>query len=137
MKALISPNESNRIVELSLVPFEVALPLHWVDCPVDITTEWAYFGGVFEPPVVLPVVTLIPTSVTMRQARLALLQAGLLASVNTAIASLPEPQKSYSTIEWEYATEVLRESPLINNLASGLSLSTTQLDDLFTLASSL
>ena len=41
----------------------------------------------------------VPQTVTMRQARLALLGAGLLAGVDAAIASLPEPDKSAAIIE--------------------------------------
>lgn len=75
----------------------------------------------------------IPTVVSMRQARLALLQAGLLATVNAAIASGGEADK----ITWEYATEVDRNSPLVVNMSAALNLSSQQLDNLFTLAASL
>ena len=48
----------------------------------------------------------------MRQARLALLQAGLLDQVETALASIPdEVQRKAAQIEWEYATTVDRGSP--------------------------
>jgi hypothetical protein len=73
----------------------------------------------------------IPTSVTMRQARLALLGAGLLDQVNAAITD-PAAQ-----IEWEYATTVERNSPLVQNLSIGLGLTEEQLDSLFTTASTL
>lgn len=76
---------------------------------------------------------LIPTVVSMRQARLALLQAGLLTAVNTAINTAEEAVK----IEWEYATEVKRDHALVQSLASALSLTETQLDELFTLAGTL
>lgn len=79
----------------------------------------------------------IPSFVSMRQARLALLQQGLLSQVQTAIASLPSPQKEAAEIEWEYATEVRRDSSLVKNLSVGLSLTEQQLDELFTLASTL
>jgi hypothetical protein len=73
----------------------------------------------------------IPASVTMRQARLALHRAGLLTQVNSTITD-PEAQ-----IEWEYATTVERNSPLVQNLAAGLGLTEQQLDDLFTTAATL
>jgi hypothetical protein len=76
------------------------------------------------PPVVI-------TSVTMRQARLALLQAGLLAQVDAAIASMPGVDGEAARIEWEYATEVRRDSPLVDGLAAALSLTPEQLDNLF------
>lgn len=74
----------------------------------------------------------IPTSVTMRQARLALFDAGLLSQVDAAISQNPRAQ-----IEWEYATTVERNSELTQSLASGLGLTEQQLDDLFTTAAAL
>ena len=54
MKALISPNENNRIAQIEPDEniFPVALPLFWTDCPVECTTEWTYVDGEFFPPVV-------------------------------------------------------------------------------------
>lgn len=72
----------------------------------------------------------IPSLVSMRQARLALLQSGLLAQVNAAIAVGSEADK----ITWEYATEVRRGDALVAGLSAALGLSASQLDDLFTLA---
>lgn len=79
----------------------------------------------------------IPTSVTMRQARLALLGAGLLDSVNAAIAAMPAHERSAAQIEWEYAQTVDRHSPFTQQLAAGLGLTDAQLDALFTTAASL
>lgn len=75
----------------------------------------------------------IPSIVSMRQARLALLQAGLLSTVNAAISAGGDADK----IEWEYAADVDRNSPLVQNMKVGLSLSDTDLDNMFTLASTL
>lgn len=86
-----------------------------------------------EPPQPAP----IPNIVTMRQARLALLQSNLLSSVDAAIASLPSPQKEAAQIEWEYSQEVHRDKELVGMLAPALGLTEAQLDDLFTLAASL
>ena len=86
-----------------------------------------------EPPQPAP----IPNIVTMRQARLALLQSNLLSSVDAAIASLPSPQKEAAQIEWEYSQEVHRDKELVGMLAPALGLTKLQLDDLFTLASTL
>lgn len=68
-----------------------------------------------------------PTAVTARQARLALLAAGLLDTVETAIATLPQAER----IEWEYASEIRRDHPLIVSLAAALSLTAVQVDALF------
>jgi hypothetical protein len=80
-----------------------------------------------------PVVIPIPSVVTMRQARLALLQSGLLASVNTAVAAADEATK----ITWEFSSEVNRNHPFVATLATALGLTDAQLDDLFTLAATL
>ena len=74
-----------------------------------------------------------PSVVSMRQARLALLQAELLNPVNASILAGSEADK----ITWEYATVVNRSDSLVQNLAIGLGLSETDLDNLFLLASSL
>lgn len=49
-KALISPLENNRIAEISENDFPVALPLYWVSCPEDCTTNHIYDGAKFNPP---------------------------------------------------------------------------------------
>jgi hypothetical protein len=78
-----------------------------------------------------------PSVVTARQARLALLQAGKLAAVAAAIAALPSPAKEAAQIEWEYATEIRRDWPLVQTLAPVLGMSAADLDALFTAAAAL
>lgn len=96
---------------------------------------WLAAGNTPEPaPVVLPGV---PQVVTMRQARLALLGAGLLPQVDAAIAALPSPQKEAALIEWDYSSEVRRHRPFVQGLGAALGLSAAQLDALFTAASQL
>lgn len=97
--------------------------------------EWIAEGKTPEPYVPEP--EPIPTSVTMRQARLALLQFGLYQQVLDAIANLPEPQKTAAEIEWEYAGYVERTSAFTQSLALALGLTEQDLDSLFTLAGSL
>ena len=80
---------------------------------------------------------IVPESVTMRQARLALHSAGLLAGVDAAIASLSEPAKTATKIEWEYAQTVDRASGLVPQMATALGMTERQIDDLFTLAGTL
>jgi len=49
MNALISPNEPAgagvRVAEVSAMPFEVAAPLYWVECPADVKAETHYFDS--------------------------------------------------------------------------------------------
>lgn len=56
MKALISPNEvvtvktqdgelvlSCRVAQVDQNGFEIAQPLHWIDCPDEVTAETHYY----------------------------------------------------------------------------------------------
>ena len=80
----------------------------------------------------------IPQSVSMRQGRLALLGAGLLDSVDAAIAAIEDPiQRKAAEIEWEYATVIDRNSDFMQTLAVQLGVTEEQMDDLFVLASGL
>lgn len=85
------------------------------------------------PPVVIPV----PQEITMRQARLALHEAGLLSNVSTAIASLSEPAKTKAQIEWEYSNALQRDNPFVTTLGTALGLSSDDIDNLFITASGL
>lgn len=92
--------------------------------------DWLSAGNTPEPadpePQVFPVVT-------MRQARLALHGAGLLTQVNGAVAAIG----GEAAIEWEYATTVDRNSPLVTSLATALNLSEQEIDALFEVAKTL
>jgi HD-GYP domain-containing protein (c-di-GMP phosphodiesterase class II) len=79
----------------------------------------------------------VPQSVTMRQARLALHAAGLLAGVDAAIASMQEPAKTAAAIEWEYASAVERNAGLVPAMAAALGMSEADIDDLFIAAAAL
>jgi len=76
-------------------------------------------------------------SVSMRQARLALSQAGKLSLIDQAIELIPEPDKTQISIEWEYAQTVDRTSPWISTMMGVLEMNDVELDALFELASSL
>lgn len=78
-----------------------------------------------------------PRVVTMRQARLALLNAGFLAAVNDAFAAMQGDEGTAARIEWEYSQEVRRDTALVSALASALGLSNAQLNALFVSASQL
>jgi hypothetical protein len=73
----------------------------------------------------------VPAFVTMRQARLALLQAGLLDTVNNTVANMTGPQGDAARIEWEFSSEVYRNRPLVLALAQMLNWSDAELDALF------
>lgn len=124
---------------------ETATPADWMGRtatppPVyDRATQGAFFrDGVWEVETAQPPAAPVPQSVTMRQARLALLGAGLLDDVDAAIAAIPdETQRRAAQIEWEYANTVERKSAFVQQLAVGLGLSAEQMDDLFVQAAAL
>jgi hypothetical protein len=59
-------------------------------------------------------------AVTMRQARLALLGAGMLSTVNTMLAGMTGAQGEAARIEWEYSQEVQRDRGLVQSLGTQL-----------------
>lgn len=79
----------------------------------------------------------VPAMVTMRQARLALLQNSMLTQVNTAVANMPGAAGDAARIEWEFSSTVERNHPLVQSVTGALGLTESQLDDLFRLAATL
>ena len=71
-------------------------------------------------------------SITMRQARLYLLGAGLLKQVDSIVS-----QNEAWKIEWEYATDVVKNSQLVVALSNQLGLSSEAIDVMFDEASKL
>ena len=74
--------------------------------------------------------SLIPKTITLRQARLYLLSIGLLDDLENII----NQNRAYQ-IEWEYANQIERESPLVKILGETLNLGETAIDDMFMEAS--
>ncbi len=74
---------------------------------------------------------IVPEKIDMRRARLALLHAELLDTVEATIASMTGTEGKAARIEWEYATTIKRNHPLVQQLESALSLTEEQLDQLF------
>ena len=118
--------------------------------PFHVVTESGdrYIADGFEIPFAIldsPVVTdvsdsvnkSVPQEITMRQARLALLDAGLLANVQTAINSLPEPSKTKAMIEWDYSNALQRDNSFVATLGAALGLNEAALDSFFIAASKL
>lgn len=73
----------------------------------------------------------VPERVTMRQARLALLGAGLLDAVEAAINGMPGDQGKAARIEWDYSSEMVRSRPFVQQLGAAIGLSSSQIDQLF------
>lgn len=74
-----------------------------------------------------PAAPQVPETVTARQARLALLDAGKLHLVQAAVDDGGDEMQ----IAWEYATEIGRHDPLVLALAPALDLDDSALDALF------
>ena len=81
----------------------------------------------------VPPPPVVPSVVSMRQARLALYGAGLLDDVEAAVASSTKDVQ----IEWEFSSELRRDWPTLVLLAGALNLTEAQLDALFIQASQL
>ena len=80
----------------------------------------------------------VPQTVTRRQARQALLLAGLLDNVQPAIDSIADPvQRSMAQIEWDDSQQFERKRPLLIALAAALGLGEEALDNLFIQAAQL
>jgi len=124
----------NGIV-VNIAEAEAPLGADWIADDGNARIGGSWDGSAFHPPP--PPAVVVPASVTMRQARLALLGAGKLAEVDAAIDMLPSPQKDAARIEWEYAAVVERTSPLIATLGPALGLSEAALDALFVQAATL
>lgn len=69
----------------------------------------------------------VPQSVTPKQARLVLSQAGLLPQVNAMVRAADEATQ----ITWDYALTINRDDPLIIQMGTALGLSDTDIDNLF------
>lgn len=69
----------------------------------------------------------VPQQVTMRQARLALLSAGLLDDVEAVISAAGRAAQ----LEWEYAAVVDRSNPAVAAVQQQQGMTDAQIDDLF------
>lgn len=88
------------------------------------------FENDFAHPPVRPIP--VPQIVTPRQIRLWLVGAGIL--LDAILSQIPNEA---ARIEWEYATEVRRDHPLVALLGVALGLTSEQIDDAFRAASML
>jgi hypothetical protein len=78
-------------------------------------------------------ITRVPEVITAVQGRLALLQVGLLDSVESSISGASREVQIF----WEFATEWHREHAVLIALGQSLGLKDSQVDDLFRLAKGL
>lgn len=121
-----------RIIE-PFTPFmhgNLQYPPNWTQLATKAELDEIGLTEYVDPPSIP--VRLVPSFVSRFQALAALLQAGLLADVEAYMA-LPETDP-FIVLAWKEAQEFRRESPIVSGLAQVLSLSETQLDDLFCFA---
>lgn len=78
----------------------------------------------------------VPALVSMAQAQIALLRAGLLDQVQAAIAAAPDPDGAELRIWWIKATICERANRFVISLGHKLGLTDAQIDDLFRNAAS-
>ena len=83
------------------------------------------------PPV--PVTPSVPQIVSPRQARLALVQNGLLDQVNATINASDKTTQVW----WEFASVIERQNPILIQVATNIGLQSYQIDALFVLAATL
>jgi hypothetical protein len=104
--------------------------LQWV-----MGKEVARWAERAKPPVVIGNV---PQSVTRRQARQALIMAGLFDQVQPAIDAIVDAQqRALMQSEWDDSQMFERNRPALITMATALGLSSAQVDDLFRAAAAL
>lgn len=85
-----------------------------------------------------PVASPAPQVVTRAQARAALILAGLIDQVQPLIDAIPDSiQRALAQNDWDNRQTFERNHPTMLQLASGLGLTSEQLDGLFTQAAAL
>lgn len=122
-----------RVDPISIFP--AAYANRFVSAPDTVERGSTFDGTAYTAPPPQPPPT--PRPVTMRQARLALLNAGLLATVNAAVAAMPGAAGDAARIEWEFSSEVFRNRPLVLSLGTALGLTAVQLEALFVAAAAI
>lgn len=138
MKAAIINNTNNIVDNVIVWSQGDIVPDGFTAVELDDNFEvgpgWTWIDGTnFINPNSIPANFDVPQVVSSRQARLVLLNQGLLANVEAMIAQ----QDTATRITWEYATEFRRDDPLLTSLAANLGLSDEEIDDFFVQASGL
>ncbi len=93
--------------------------------------EWADIEAVSYTEEPQPEAVIVPQEIAMWQLRGAVTKAGLKDAVDAALNELPEPNRTLAGIAWEYANNILRNSPTVAFLQQKLNLTDEQVDNLF------
>lgn len=122
--------DGDLVVNVAVAAPDFAAAQGWLPAVDGVGIGWRVQGGGWQPPA--SPAPPVPAVVSMRQARLALLAAGLLDDVTSAIAAIPDAiARQAAQIEWDYAHEVHRTSPFVQQLGAALGLDDAALDALF------
>lgn len=104
----------------------------WVEAPqppydpATQTCQWV--DGAW---VVAPIVVPVPQQVSMWALREAVMFAGEMTAIKSALDNLPEPQKSIAWNRWEYKENIVRNSPIILQLQQLLGWTDSFVDGLY------
>lgn len=128
-----------RVVGVSSLSAEVVaddmIPIDSYDLSLMGKVYDAETGQFYEP---APEPGTVPQTVSMRQARLALLAAGKLSAVDEAIDQIQDPvRRATAFVEWNYSSAVERSSDFVALLGAAVGLTDEETDELFTYASTL
>jgi hypothetical protein len=118
--------ESDQVVNVVLA--NAGVDESWVESEVGEVGD-IYSNGEFSKPPIFHAIA----PVSPRQIRQALTRAGLRASVESAVAAGDQDLKDW----WEFSTTFERLNPQVTAMGAALGVSDAQLDDLWTLASTL
>lgn len=74
----------------------------------------------------------VPTTITARQLRLALVDRGIdIGKIDEIINALPGEQKTAAQISWEYAHTFKRNNPMLLQVAEAIGITEEELNDIF------
>jgi len=122
--------DGDRIANIVEATEDFAAAQGWIPAEgLEIGMVWDGSKFVAPPAAVDPV----PEEVTKFQAKAALLEVGLLDSVETLMANPATPAKA--RLAWSEVQSFRRDSPTIAALAAGVGLTDDKIDDLFRAAS--
>lgn len=117
---------------------EEGAPIGWTRSvpPALAEGEIALWVGGWQTAKEPPLVTVseqseVPASVPMRNARLALSATGLLSTVQNYITNMTGQEGEEARIDWQFALNVRRDSPLVKEMTQALGKSEGEIDALF------
>lgn len=98
-------------------------------CPSNVCKGWSHESGQFTAPPGSSGLT--PECITPLQARRAIRKLGLTARIRAALTSLGDEASE----EWDFALEIERDNPILQQVQKISGLSQAQMDDIFRIGS--